>query len=179
MRLLLFSLLIGLGLTPSAMAAPSGLLCSDLRLRPPADTHKVKNKVIFEEIVNGRFPGALFPLDYLSNQEITPDTPYYDDQGRVLSARAAVAVLENHPASQDLILAWRANTEAVSQSRLEVAGGVSGVLVGDAASGVGQVQSGSENLERLDGGAESAFAQAVCAFNAAQATRRARATAAP
>ncbi len=160
-----------------AHAGPRGMLCSDLTIPPPAEGHKVKNKVIYQEIVEGVFPAALFPLSYADHHEVSPDDLYYDDRGRVMSGKAAVAILENHPASQDQILAWRSNTEAESQARLELAGGVAGAAVGGTASAAAYAdQAGSawQNLERLDGGAESAFGQAVCVYNAAMAERRAR-----
>lgn len=155
-----------------------GMLCSDHAPQPPADHHKVKDKVIFEEITQGVFPGALFPLDYAVDGEVTSSGLYFDDAGRVMSARAAIAILENHASSQDLILAWRSNTEAESQARSSTAAGVMGVaMAGDAAtaeSSVAKISSAQQNLDRLEGGAESAFASAVCAYNAGQAARRAR-----
>lgn len=164
---------------PAAGQQPApGTLCSDHAPQPPADHHKVKDKVIFGEITQGVFPGALFPLDYAVDGEVTASGLYFDDAGRVMSARAAIAILENHASSQDLILAWRSNTEAESQARSSTAAGVMGVaMAGDAAtaeSSVAKISSAQQNLDRLEGGAESAFASAVCAYNAGQAARRAR-----
>lgn len=108
---------------------------------------------------------------------MSPDDLYYDDRGRVMSGKAAVAILENYPAIQDQILAWRSNTEAESQSRLALAGGVADAALGDITtveSSIARIDSAAENLDRLAGGAESAFGQAMCAFNAGQAARRAR-----
>lgn len=162
---------------PVALADGPGLLCSDLNPAAPTETRKVKNKIIYQEVVDGIFPGALFPLAYAIDHEVTPTWLYYDDHGRVMSAKAAIAILQNHPASQDAIAAWRGDTQAQSQARMEVVGGVVGVAVGDpgtAASSADRTGAALENLDRLEGGPETAFAEAVCAFNASQAARRAR-----
>lgn len=166
-----------LGSLPTAQAGSRGMLCSDLTIPPPTELHKVKNKVIYQEVVDGVFPGALFPLSYAETHEVASDDLYYDDQGRVLSGRAAVAILQNHPASQDAIGAWRGDREAESQARMSVAVGVVGAATSSpatAASSVGRASSALDDLDSLDGGAETAFYEAVCAFNAAMANRRAR-----
>lgn len=157
-----------------AQTSPTGLLCSDLSPTPPLDVHKVKNKVIYDEVVAEIFPGALFPMTYAEDHEVTPSGLYYDDRGRVMSARAVIAILQNHHASQDAIAAWRGDTEAQSQARMEATFGVAGAVAGDPVRGAANTSSALEDLSRLEGGPEAAFAEAVCAFNSAQAARRAR-----
>lgn len=162
---------------PVARADDQGLVCSDLAPTPPTDAKKVKNKLIYQEVEGGIFPGGLFPMEYALDHEVTPQGRYYDERGRVLSVSAVIAILQNHPASQDAIAAWRGGTEAQSQARAQAVVGVVGVAVGDpgtAARAAGQTGAALENLDRLDGGPDAAFAEAVCAFNASQAARRAR-----
>ena len=53
--------------TAAGQQPAPGTLCSDHAPQPPADHHKVKDKVIFEEITQGVFPGAMFPFDYAVN----------------------------------------------------------------------------------------------------------------